>query len=40
MKYKLTITVKDLKEEEIPQVMELLKEYEDQVEKVSMEKED
>jgi len=40
MKYKLTLTIKDLQEEEIPQVMEKLKQYEDQIEKVAMEKEE
>jgi len=38
MKYKLTVTIKNLEEEEIPQIMALLKDYENSIEKMAIEK--
>ena len=38
MDYKLTVTIKNLKEEEIPQVLALLKDYERSIEKMAIEK--
>jgi len=38
MVYKLTLTIKDLEESEIPKILELLKKYEKLIEKIVLEK--